>query len=423
MKEIDKMDLKSLQSRFTSIKVNEESFLLKTKSGDIKQYLYSISGLPGNNDLEFALHDEKSIDELADLIKGDIKFTTGFFSVIHNDSIEVLLSPVSAKTASSYVNTQYSGKGKYKLAEIALNYYGNELVILLEGNNDALLISRLAKYASNVKSEYKTKVTATISGYNKPTDEGYVNDIRAILISVLFDFEFSYGLSYEPASIQALSTSRAKRKKYEPLPESKITFLYKKYTPELIQYLHIAEKVDYIPFKFLCYYHIVEYFADKSAYRAVALEVKKMFLKPDFHLKTDLYVAQAIEHFKKENEKQVGDKIKIERVIRQFVPREEIAAQLTSMGIAEHFSKEIVFDGIKSLKLPAINLANDGSFYSELTKRIYSTRCSIVHSNPDFDESKAVPFNPTSININKLKLEINLIAEIAKIIIVESIDS
>lgn len=423
MKEIGKLDLKALQQKFPKLKVKEESYSYTVGSRQVTSYDYMVTGLPGNNDLELYLHDEKAADELSKLLEGELKFTAGFFAVINNENVEILLTPVSARTATASIHSKNAGKGKYRIALININYYGNELSILLEGNNDSLLIHKLANDAIGVQSDHKNKITATISGYNKHTSAGYSNDIRAILTSALFDFEFSYGLSYEPSSIQVFSANRTKPKKYAALPESGITFLYKKYIPELIQYLHIAERVDYVPFKFLCYYHIIEYFADKSAYRVVSSEIRRMFQKPDFHLMLDNYVAQAVELFKKENERLASDKTKIERVIKQFITKDELNVMAKDAGIDAAISKESVFDGAKPLKLPAINLVAEGNFYGDLTKRIYAMRCSIVHSNPDFDESKAVPFNPTPINLSKLKLEVSLIAEIAKKVILENVDS
>src|SRR5699024_9124286 len=124
-----------------------------------------------------------------------------------------------------------------------------------------------------------------------------------------------------------------RRQRFSDIPKEKINLVFKKYIPELIQYFHLAEKVDYLPFKFICYYHIIEYFSDKSAYHLVSNEVKKLLLKPDFHINTDSYVNQAINLFKKENDKYTGDKVKIERVIKQFIDREDLKESLTQLEL------------------------------------------------------------------------------------------
>jgi hypothetical protein len=120
------------------------------------------------------------------------------------------------------------------------------------------------------------------------------------------------------------------------------------------------------------------------------------------------------------NEKNTGDKIKIERVLKQFINREEIKTSIAEIELLEHFSNEIVLECNKPLRLLGINFDNDGNFYSDLTKRIYSVRCSIVHSNPDFDENKGIPFSPTPNNIEKLRIETELIMEIARKIIINT---
>jgi hypothetical protein len=55
--------------------------------------------------------------------------------------------------------------------------------------------------------------------------------------------------------------------------------------------------------------------------------------------------------------------------------------------------------------------------------RIYKLRCSIVHSNPDFDEKKAIPFVPSATNLQKLAHEITLIEEVAKMIITGTVNN
>lgn len=74
----------------------------------------------------------------------------------------------------------------------------------------------------------------------------------------------------------------------------------------------------------------------------------------------------------------------------------------------------------KPLKLPKVDFNSDSNFFGNLTKRIYSVRCSIVHSNPDFDETKAIPFVPTTKNMEILRMEIELVLQISRTIIIGS---
>ena len=193
--------------------------------------------------------------------------------------------------------------------------------------------------------------------------------------------------------------------------------MYKQYTAELIEYFHIAEKVDYLPFKYICYFHVLEYFMDKSAYSVVSRKVKQILLSPDFHLKASEYISNAVNIIKLETERNTTDKIKIGRVISEFVQYEDIRSHLTALQSLDHFNKDHTLVCAKPLKLSAVKFDSDQTFVESASKRIYAMRCSIVHSNPDFDESKAVPFLPTPKNMEFLRTEIILIREVSRIII------
>ena len=307
--------------------------------------------------------------------------------------------------------------------EMLLNYFKNELKIKLESNAENIPSVDL----NNVLNRFgpgRRSWVLTIENFRRTSPDGLNADLRNIVNSVLFDFEYSFNLAFEPIELNSLNKRipRLKRPSLE-IPNEPINFTYKKYIPELIQYYHLSEKVEYIPFKYLCYFHIVEYFSDKSAYVVVAEQVKHLLLKPDFHLKTDNYINQAINIFKRENEKHLTDKIKLTRVLQQFIEMTEFYEYLDSIKLLDHFKKEQIFNCSKPLKIPPIDFTNEGTFFQSLTNRIYAVRCSIVHSNPDFDETKAVPFVNTSENIFRLNIEMALVYEVSRNIVVKSSDT
>lgn len=416
-KKIDKF-----KNDFPNLKVEtqEVQYYLFEEENGAKTTFQIISGLNGNSSLQLRVENEEELEELNSILKVEPFIFNDYLAIKYDTTIEVLLTPISLRS-SFRINDAEDGENS-KVINIGLNYHKNELDILLEvGTKDNLLPTFASFIRGRMRYSRRKPFILKIKNFQKQTSEGVDNDTRNILNSVLFDIEYNYDIALETINIESLARRvfRRKRKQFE-LPNDKINLVYKKYIPELIQYFHIAEKVDFLPFKFICYYHIVEYFSDKSAYHLVSNEVKKILLKPDFHLKTDAYVTTAINLFKRENDKFTGDKNKVERVLKQYISREELKEALTEMELIEHFSKELVLDCNKPLKLPAINFEQDGNFFGELTKRIYMVRCSIVHSNPDFDESKAVPFNPTPSNIDKLRIETELIMEIARKIIVDT---
>ena len=365
--------------------------------------MYLVHGLKEKESIDFLIREESDVDVLKELLEKAPYLYSDFIGTYSDSSIQIVLSTVSYR---SFRGIDRDEEGK-EIIKIKLNYFKNELDISLKLATSDDLISKYSQILRGARRySRRAPLIIQIDNYDKITGEGIENDTRNILNSVLFDIEYTYGLGFETINIDSLTRRYFRRNdQFSELPSEQINLVYKKYIPELIEYFHIGEKVDYLPFKFICYYHVIEYFSDKSAYYVVSDYLKKLLLKPDFHTKTNHYVNQAINFFKKESDRYTSDKIKVERVLRQFITREELAEQLNNLGIIDHFETEATLECSKTLKLPKIDFSTDSNFFGNLTKRIYSVRCSIVHSNPDFDETKAIPFVPTTKNMEILRMQ------------------
>jgi hypothetical protein len=410
--------INELHDRFNFLKIDkieeEDPFVEEGEVPEIDTY-YIFSNFNGNKNISVTIASERKLELLTKFLSNDSIILDEYLGVKYQDKYEIVLTSVS---------NRYTGPStKKEKFQILLNYFKNELSISLESNVENTPAADL-NILLNRFGHGRRNWMITIENFKRTSADGLNNDLRNILNSVLFDFEYSFNLAYEPIELNSLNKRipRLKRPSLD-VPNHPINFTYKKYIPELIQYYHLSEKVDYIPFKYLCYFHIVEYFSDKSAYVVVAEQVKQLLLKPDFHLKTDNYIDRAINIFKKENEKHLTDKIKLTRVLQQFVNMTEFREYLDSTKLLDHFQKEQVFNCSKPLKIPALDFASDGTFFQSLTNRVYAIRCSIVHSNPDFDETKAVPFVHTSENVFRLNIEMALVYEISRNIVVKSSDT
>jgi hypothetical protein len=398
-------------------KIEEEDPLVEEGETPEVDTFYIVSNFNGNKNVSVTIATERKLELLNKFLLDETIILDEYLGIKYKEKYEIALSPIS---------NRYIGPSRKKQKfEILLNYFKNELHIQLESNVEntpgANLYNLLNRFGFGTA---KRNWIITIEYLKRTSPDGLNIDLRNILNSVLFDFEYSFNLAFEPIELNSLNKRipRLKRPSLE-IPNHPINFTYKKYIPELIQYYHLSEKVDYIPFKYLCYFHIVEYFSDKSAYVVVAEQVKQLLLKPDFHLKTDNYIDIAINIFKKENEKHLTDKIKLTRVLQQFINMKEFYDYLDAIRLLDHFQKEQVFNCSKPLKIPALDFSNEASFFQSLTNRVYAIRCSIVHSNPDFDETKAVPFVHTTENVFRLNIEMALVYEISRNIIVKSSDT
>ncbi|GEM_PF-1165377 len=389
----------------------EDPFVL---DGEIPEVYtsYKVSNFSGNTNVTILIFDEEEALELKKVLELKPEILDEFIGVKYNDKYQIILQSVNPRFPNFVL--------KRKPFDISLNYFKNEMKINIFLSND-LLPAIFFKNKLTPNSVQKSTIVIEIENFKRLSPEGLNIDLRNILNSVLFDIEYSFNVSLEMLELSSINKRIPTiRRPISDRPEKEINFTYKKYIPELIQYFHLAEKVDLAPFKYLCYFHIIEYFADRSAYFNVAEQVKNLLLKPDFHLKVDNYVNQAINIFKKENEKHLTDKIKLNRVLQQFVSLDEFKDYLISIQQFDYFQKEQVFQFSKTLKIPGIDFSNESNFLNTLTNRIYTIRCSIVHSNPDFDESKAIPFAHTSENLEKLYFELALVYDISKNIILKS---
>lgn len=414
--------LDELIKKYPSLKYEEDKHLVvmseevdgKEVYNSVEEIRYIVSGLPDNDDTLLVISKDTQIARLEKFLESKSILFKDFLGLICNEYIEVQLAPIGM--APGYYRWHDEGR----VIEIALNFFGNDLKIRIESSPKDSLLSFASSTMRGIRRRSRS-ISLRVFNLKKNTSGGVENDTRCILNSILFDIEYTYGVAFETINIEDLKLRRRYgRRSTVKLPKSEIELVYKKYIPELIEYYHIGEKVDYLPFKYICYFHIIEYFMDKSAYSLVATKVKQLISKPDFHIKSNEYIAQAINIFKKENDKYTNDKVKIGRVFTEFIEREEIKNYLDEIGLYDHYDKEITLSCNKPLRVAAVKFDSDQSFYESLTKRIYALRCSIVHSNPEFDESKAIPFTATPENMEFLRKEIFLIMEISRIIIIKT---
>jgi hypothetical protein len=405
-----------IKDRFPDLKVeyNERKILIAEGTADAS--FISISNIKGNQELELIIRDEGDVKELLALPLNELYFFRDYLGYFHDKEVQVILRDVSFRTI--FIIEDRLEKSPI---EISLNYKKKNLKLNIQFKKDTPL-KFIAKHIKGSRGySLHRAITISIENLSDIKLEELESEVRLILNSVLFDIEYNFNLAFELISINSLlrKIRRRPKAKYD-IPLSTIELTYKKYIPELIDYFHTAEKVDYLPFKYICYFHTIEYFQDKSAYFIVREKLKQIIQKPDFSLNINNYASQALNLIKQESEKHQTDKVKIQRVFKQFVDITELKSYLEEIGLLDYFLNECTMQFSKSLVLPALDFSSEVKLIETLTNRIYSMRCSIVHSNPDFDDKKGVPFLATIENIDKLRYEIELIMEISKSIILKS---
>lgn len=301
--------------------------------------------------------------------------------------------------------------------EMKLVYKGKLLEIKIF-NERQIFIKEAFSHLAWINEKFRDSPVISISGavFDGNSLE---EDALDIVNCVIFDLDYMYNVLFEPVKLDSpsLDLSISAEDKF---PQEIINLSFKRYIPELIEYYRTARKINNLPFKFLCYYYIIEYFLDKSAFIFLSKKLKDYVYKPDFYINLDKYVTEVFHLFQQEAQKNTPDNHKIERVLKEFIELNEIKT-VCNQDLIDRLNKKVEMkNATNTLELEPILFDTQDNFIKTLTKRIYRMRCSIVHSNPDFDPNKAIPFMPSLENLVKLKAEIELIHEVAKIIIYKS---
>ncbi|ELA9340922.1 hypothetical protein QTV34_000177 [Vibrio parahaemolyticus] len=375
-------------------------------------YKYFLTQKDTADGVTFIVDDENDAESLSTFLSQEPVIYKDYVGVKFHDMVEVMLTSVSR-----------FGRVRYLMDNpilIHIMYKSVGYNIEISGNDEESPLMFLVERTKELRRR-RARITAKISTTGGQGISISEQEVREMLFSVLFDIEYTYDISLDTVKYDSV-VRRAFKRNLEEIPSDRINLVYKKYTPELIEYFHTAEKVDYLPFKYICYFHIIEYFMDKTAYMVAAKKVKQLLLKPDFHANSNKYINDAINIFKKENDKYQTDVVKVNRVFKEFVGKDEILSYIKELELDSHFSAEVKLESDKNFSLSKVRFDNDNEFYNTLSRRIYSLRCSIVHSNPDFDENKAIPFIPTEKNLFELRKEIELIKYIAKNIVATSLE-
>ncbi|WP_157377245.1 hypothetical protein [Burkholderia ubonensis] len=222
--------------------------------------------------MKFILETEEDFDKLDSIIQLEPTLFSDLMGGRFGEQMEVVLIKISKGGIWLPART----------VEINLAYRGTEVSVVIGHRQHPTNMSFLARKNREQRLLGRPYV-ATISGLGSLGSEDAALASENILRSVLFDFEYTYGIAFEAASFEKLRTLKNKTMTVRPrLPSEPIRMMQKEYIPELIEYFHTAEKVDHLPFKYICHFHVLEYFMDKSAYSVVAKKNQTAIAQPRF---------------------------------------------------------------------------------------------------------------------------------------------
>jgi hypothetical protein len=271
--------IKEFQKKHTEIKV-EEKIWVETIEDDVgnehqlESTTYELTAIPNLDGLTLELEKDSEFDRLDKILDSKPILFKDFLGGKVAGNVEVVLTKI-------YGNSHQFAWPPSKPIQISISYKSEilEIQIYLRSLNKTE-IGFLADNMVGVKFE-RNRAIAKIMGLSAKSPEELESDTKLILRSVLFDLECTYGEGFETTNLENLKTPANKHKQLSlKFPLEKINLTYKAYIIELIEYFHTGEKVEQLPFKFICYFHIIEYFMDKSAHSVVAKKIKQIIMSP-----------------------------------------------------------------------------------------------------------------------------------------------
>ena len=191
------------------------------------------------------------------------------------------------------------------------------------------------------------------------------------------------------------------------------------YVNELILHYQKGLSSESIDHQFLSFYHVLEYYFEKIYNDDIVANIKDELTKPNFSYKRNKDITNLISIIHKrlrykDDEFLVNEPEALELTLKKFITDTNfLKSELQSIAptLVEYFkTTDVPFSNGNKVNFET---GNSDEILKNLSKRIYSTRNSIVHSK-ETNKSKYTPFKDDKDLIN----EIYLMRVIAEIVII-----
>ena len=137
--------IKKFQEEFSNLKIESKDYhYIFSDDKEQKGTQYNISGLKGNSGLLLYFEESEEADKLSEILRNDLFVFNDFLAIKYNNTIEILLTPISFRT--SLRNPEKRDEENFKVIEIGLNYHKNELDISLEVGEENNLLPKFTNF-------------------------------------------------------------------------------------------------------------------------------------------------------------------------------------------------------------------------------------------------------------------------------------
>lgn len=261
--------------------------------------------------------------------------------------------------------------------------------------------------------EFSLKIVNSSGNYKS------LNILRKMKTSFEFEFMYKTGnslvefldiLDMFPINNGIRSTSNETQIDTPPL---------RKYTEDVVDYYKqaLASNDPYI--KYISFYHVMEYFYDEVFKRKMVNDLKNKITHPDFSYKDDdkMYeIALFVKNRLRMNDEtgQGNELESLKYVLNEYVSIDDLKARINiidSNALIYYQNNKVSF-----CNAPVIGWSDSQGVFTQLAKRIYFTRNSLVHSKSGKNRERYRPYQDEK----QLQLEIPLVKAVAEAIIINS---
>lgn len=260
----------------------------------------------------------------------------------------------------------------------------------------------------------KTLKITTSNGSDKT-----INQFRNYKTSFLFEFMYKSNV----AVIECNSLEDILYRSIYPREKANATLIdtppAREYTEDVVDYykLALSSRDPYI--KYLSFYHVIEYFYDEVFKKHLIYDLKEKITHPDFSYKNDDSVYEMAKFVKNRwqmnHESGQGNELEsLKFVLNEYVSISELKTKIDSAGTngaCYYQNNKVPF-----CDAPVISWNNTEGVVTQIAKRIYFTRNSLVHSKSGKNKERYKPYKDEK----DLQKEIPLVKAVAEAIIINS---
>ena len=193
----------------------------------------------------------------------------------------------------------------------------------------------------------------------------------------------------------------------------------RKYSEDVVDYYKqaLASNDPYI--KYISFYHVMEYFYDEVFKRKMVTDLKNKITHPDFSYKNEdkIYeIAMFVKNrLRMNDETGHGNELEsLKYVLNEYVSIDALKTRINRIDLNAlnyYQNNKVAF-----CNAPVISWSDSQGAFTQIAKRIYFTRNSLVHSKSGKNKERYHPYQDEK----QLQLEIPLVKAVAEAIIINS---